>query len=98
MDFILFADGTTILYSSDDICSDVAKRTKLTREINKSSEIINCFRANKLLVNVLKTNCTSMSMGTPKMTFMNNTGGNESKKFHMEYKNNINKYRYEKQA
>ena len=77
LDFILFADDTTILYSSDDICSEAY-------EINKElSEIINWFRANKLLVNALKTNYTSMSVETPKTICMDNTGGNESEKFHI---------------
>ena len=58
MDFILFADDTTILFSSDDICSE-------TNKINKElSEISNWFRANKLSVNASKT--TYMIMGTPK--------------------------------
>ena len=50
LDFILFADDTTILFSSDDICSE-------TDKINKElSEISNWFRANKLPVNASKTN------------------------------------------
>ena len=73
MDFILFADDTTILFSSDDICSE-------TNKINKElSEISNWFRTNKLSVNASKTNY--MIMGTPKMAMMNNTAGNESENF-----------------
>ena len=72
MDFILFADDTTILFSSDDICSET---NKIIKEL---SEISNWFRANKLPVNASKTNY--MIMGTPKMTMMN-TGGNESENF-----------------
>ena len=49
-------------------------------KINKElSEISNWFKANKLSVNASKTNY--MIMGTPKMTLMNNTGGNENENF-----------------
>jgi hypothetical protein len=60
LDFILFADDTTILYSSDDIVNKVPL-------INKElSEVTNWFKANKLSVNASKTNY--MVMGTPRMT------------------------------
>ena len=73
LDFILFADDTIILFSSDDMCGE-------TNKINKElSEISNWFSANKLSVNTSKTNY--MRKGTPKMTMMNNTGGNESENF-----------------
>jgi hypothetical protein len=60
LDFILFADDTTILYSNTDI-------PKQIHQINKElSEVNNWFKANKLSVNASKTNY--MIMGTPKMT------------------------------
>ena len=47
LDFILFADDTTILFSSDDICSE-------THKINKElSAIRNWFRTNKLNANYM---------------------------------------------
>ena len=63
LDFILFADDTTILFSSsNDIVSEIPL-------INKESlEVSNWFKANKLSVNATKTNY--MIMGTPKMTSM----------------------------
>ena len=61
LDFILFADDTTILYSSTDIMSQVPV---INREL---SEVSNWFRANKLSVNAKKTNY--MVTGTPKKDF-----------------------------
>ena len=72
-DFILFADDTTILFSSDDMCSEM---NKINQELSERS---NWFRANKLSVNASETNY--MRMGTPEMTMVNNTGGNESENF-----------------
>ena len=60
LDFILFADDTTILYSHKDINSKIEL-------INKElDEVTNWFKANKLSVNASKTNF--MIMGTPHMT------------------------------
>ncbi len=60
LEFILFADDTTILYSNTDI-------PKQIQQINiELSEVNNWFKANKLSVNASKTNY--MIMGTPKMT------------------------------
>lgn len=60
LEFVLFADDTTILYSHVDIVSQ-------THLINKELlEVSNWFRANKLSVNAPKTNC--MVLGTPHMT------------------------------
>ena len=56
LDFLLFADDTTILYSSSDI---VSKIPVINREL---SEVSNWFKANKLSVNATKTNY--MIMGT----------------------------------
>ena len=62
LDFLLFADDTTILYSSPDI---VSKIPMINREL---SEVSNWFKANKLSVNATKTNY--MIMGTQHMTSM----------------------------
>ena len=58
--FLLFADDTTILYSSSNI---VSKIPMIDREL---SEVSNWFKANKLSVNAIKTNY--MIMGTQHMT------------------------------
>ena len=60
--FLLFADDTTILYSSSDI---VSKIPVINREL---SEVSKWFKANKLSVNATKTNY--MIMGTQHMTSM----------------------------
>ena len=60
LDFILFADDTTIIYSHTDIPSQV---TLINKELY---EVSNWFKANKLSVNASKTNC--MVFGTPHMT------------------------------
>ena len=62
LDFLWFADDTTILYSSSDI---VSKLPVINREL---SEVSNWFKANKLSVNATKTNY--MIMGTQHMTSM----------------------------
>ena len=60
LEFVLFADDTQILYSSENIVNEIPV-------INKElSEISNWFKANKLSVNASKTNY--MIMGTPRMT------------------------------
>ena len=56
LDFILFADDTTILYSHKDIASQISF-------INR--ELLDWFKANKLSVNASKTNF--MVLGTPQM-------------------------------
>jgi hypothetical protein len=60
LDFTLFADDTTILYSHKDIAS---KMNIINAELDKVS---NWFKANKLSVNASKTNY--MIMGTSHMT------------------------------
>ena len=60
LDFILFADDTTILYSHKDINSKI---NLINEELN---EVSNWFKANKLSVNASKTNY--MILGTPHMT------------------------------
>ena len=60
LDFILFADDTTILYSHKDINSKVNMVNKELQEVN------NWFKANKLSINASKTNF--MILGTPHMT------------------------------
>ena len=60
LDFILFADDTTILYSHKDIASQI---NFINREL---LEVSNWFKANKLSVNASKTNF--MVLGTPQMT------------------------------
>ena len=60
LDFILFADDTTILYSHKDVNSKI-------NVVNKELyEVTNWFKANKLSVNATKTNF--MILGTPYMT------------------------------
>ena len=60
LDFILFADDTTILYSHKNINSKIDV-------VNKElCEVTNWFKANKLSVNATKTNF--MILGTPYMT------------------------------
>ncbi len=60
LEFILFADDTTILFSHKDIESQISL-------INKELvEVSNWFKANKLSVNASKTNY--MILGTPHMT------------------------------
>ena len=66
LDFLLFADDTTILYSSSDI---VSKIPLVNREL---TEVSNWFKANKLSVNATKTNY--MIMGTQYMTSMEDEG------------------------
>ena len=62
LDFILFADDTTIPFSSNEIVSQIPL-------INKElSEVSNWFKTNKLSVNATKTNY--MIMDTPKITPM----------------------------
>ena len=58
----MFADDTTILFSTNDIVSQIPL---INREL---LEVSNWFKANKLSVNATKTNY--MIMGTPKMTSM----------------------------
>ena len=60
LDFILFADDTTILYSHENIESQI---NIVNAELK---EVSNWFRANKLSVNASKTNY--MLLGTPHMT------------------------------
>ena len=60
LDFILFADDTTILYSHKNIESQI----ELVNE--ELEEVSNWFKANKLSVNASKTNF--MILGTPHMT------------------------------
>ena len=59
LDFILFADDTTILYSHKDVYSKIDV-------VNKELyEVTNWFKANKLSANATKTNF--MILGTPYM-------------------------------
>ena len=58
LNFILFADGNTILYSHKDLSSSI-----INEELK---EVSNWFKANKLSVNDSKTNY--MILGTPHMT------------------------------
>ena len=60
LDFVLFADYTTILYSHKDINSKI---DIVNKELD---EVTNWFKANKLSVNASKTNF--MIMGTPRIT------------------------------
>ena len=60
LDFILFADDTTIDYSHKDIESQISLIN------DELKEVCNWFKANKLSVNASKTNC--MVLGTPHMT------------------------------
>jgi hypothetical protein len=65
LDFILFADDTTILYSHKNIKGQI-------NIVNKElAEVCNWFKANKLSVNASKTNY--MILGTPKMTSIQET-------------------------
>ena len=60
LDFILFADDTTILYFHKDLSNKI-------HEVNEElEEVSNWSKANKLSVNASKTKF--MSLGTPKMT------------------------------
>jgi hypothetical protein len=59
LDFILFADDTTILYSHEKIESQISYINKELKEVS------NWFKANKLSVNAGKTNY--MLLGTPHM-------------------------------
>ena len=60
LDFILFADDTTILYSHKDINSKINMVNEELQEVN------NWFKANKLSINASKTNF--IILGTPYMT------------------------------
>ena len=60
LDFILFADDTTILYSHKDVNS---KKDVVNKELY---EVTNWFKAKKLSVNATKTNF--MILGSPYMT------------------------------
>jgi hypothetical protein len=60
LDFILFADDTTILYSHENVESQI---NIVNAELK---EVSNWFKANKLSVNASKTNY--MVLGTPHMT------------------------------
>ena len=60
LDFILFADDTTILYSHKDINSKINMVNEELQEVN------NWFKANKSSINASKTNF--MILGTPHMT------------------------------
>ena len=60
LDFLLFADDTTILYSHNDIDSQISVVNTELKEVG------NWFKANKLSVNASKTNY--MMLGTPHMT------------------------------
>ena len=64
LEFILFADDTTILYSDPDLKNKVDLINKELEEVN------NWFKANKLSVNASKTNC--MVLGTPHKTSKTN--------------------------
>jgi hypothetical protein len=65
LEFILFADDTTILYSHNDIENQIGL---INTELN---EVSNWFKANKLSVNASKTNY--MILGTPHMTSVKQT-------------------------
>ena len=60
LDFILFADDTTILFSHKNIASQI---NVFNREL---LEVSNWVKANKLSINASKTNF--MVLGTPQMT------------------------------
>ena len=70
LEFILFADDTTILYSHDNIPSQINSINR------KLLEVSNWFKANKLSVNASKTNF--MILGTPHMTKCNNDINNST--------------------
>ena len=59
LEFILFADGTTIIYSHPNI------KNQINRINEGLKEVSNWFKANKLSVNASKTNY--MILGTPRM-------------------------------
>ena len=59
LEFILFADDTTILYSHPNI------ENQINRINEELKEVSNWFKANKLSVNASKTNY--MILGTPRM-------------------------------
>ncbi len=61
LDFILFADDTTILYSHNDLANNI---NAVNTELKK---VTNWFKSNKLSINTDKTNY--MIMGTPQATF-----------------------------
>jgi hypothetical protein len=61
LNFVLFADDTTILYSHKNLAD---KLNMVNIELQK---VTNWFRANKLSINTAKTNY--MIMGTPQKTF-----------------------------
>ena len=61
LNFVLFADDTTILYSHKDLDSKIGM---INNELQK---VTDWFKANKLSINVDKTNF--MIMGTPQKTF-----------------------------
>ncbi len=65
LEFILFADDTTILFSHKQIESQIKL---VNKELN---EVCNWFKANKLSVNASKTNY--MILGTPHMTSVKQT-------------------------
>ena len=65
LEFILFADDTTILFSHKDIENQISL---INTELN---EVSNWFKANKLSVNASKTNY--MILGTPHMTSVKQT-------------------------
>ena len=60
LDFILFADDSTILYSHKDLSSKINVVNEELEEVSR------WFKANKLSVNASKTNF--MILGTPRMT------------------------------
>jgi len=60
LDFVLFADDTTMDYSHENIASQISLINEELKKVN------NWFKANKLSVNASKTNC--MVLGTPHMT------------------------------
>ena len=62
LDFSIFADDTTIFYSSNDFVNDLPA---INHEL---LEVSNWFKANKVSVNAGKTNY--LITGTPKMTSM----------------------------
>ena len=61
LNFVLFADDTTILYSHKDLVNKIGM---INNELQK---VTDWFKANKLSINVDKTNF--MIMGTPQKTF-----------------------------
>ena len=61
LEFVLFADDTTILYSHEDLAS------KIDVVNNELKEVTNWFKANRLSVNAKKTNY--MLLGTRPRNF-----------------------------